>query len=103
MFNGMFSKGYEKTTQLLKQHLLFHQLISAPRASKISNLKLLQQTLSTSFSIPLKLSIISGFVTKSSLTVDTAFRKDSTLQGCTVSHTYQPTLSSTCTLFQGAR
>ena len=40
-----FPKGDEKTTQLLKQHLLFHQLISAPRASEIPNPKLLQNLL----------------------------------------------------------
>ena len=47
-----------------------------------------------SFSLSFRLSMTSTF-TKSSLTVDTAFRKDLSLQGVHFTHTYQPTLNAT--------
>ena len=103
-------KRDEKATQLLStssfcstnssQHLVLQR--SPTSNHKVTPLDIVEEasfhSLSTSFIIPFKLSMISGSVTKSSLSVDTAFRKDSTLQGCTVSHTYQPTLNATCML-----
>jgi hypothetical protein len=55
-----------------KDHPLFQ-----PRGSILSTLYL------PSFTIRLKFSMITESVPKSSITVDTAFRKDLTLQGCT--------------------
>ena len=47
--------------------------------------------------------MITESIAKSSVTVDTASRGDLSLQGVHFTHMYQPTLSATCTVFQGAR
>ena len=47
--------------------------------------------------------MITEVVAKSSVTMDTASQGDLSLQGVHFTHTYQPTLNATCTLFLGAR
>ena len=106
-------KWDEMTAQLLKIIIfLVHQNISAPRASKITHLQVIPATYATRITpldlveeapfnryqqvlkLSFKLSMTSTF-TKLSLTVDTAFRKDLSLQGVHFTHTYHPTLNAT--------